>query len=1038
LCASFSDLLLRLSLLGVEKGKERPFVTEGLAAARAEMLDVAAQLAVRFVPARRLVPDLNDERLHRISGHLSAIEPLRNGYESANRGYVGVLPSGRGGEMDFRILGPLEVVDDGRTVALGGAKQRALLAVLLLHANQVVSRDRLVDDLWGERAPETVSTSLHGYVSQLRKALEPRGGEKQYQVLVTRAPGYLLRVDPERFDLRRFEQLLREGKSELAEGDAHSASSKLAEALALWRGPPLAELGSAPFASVEGLRLQELRLSALEERIEAELALGCHAEIVGELETLVAEHPLRERLRGQLMLALYRSGRQAEALETYRRSRQRLVEELGIEPSRSLQDLERAILTHDDALDGSGRIEHVEGADEYLIGSRKHPPLRSLPSVHLPLPYTPFLGRDLELEQLARMLLRNDLRLLTLTGPGGTGKTRLALQAAMESAGRYTDGVWWVRLAPLRDAALVTSAVAQALGVKERRGHRLEDDVAAQLTESATLLVLDNAEHLLPDAAGVVAGLVSRTSATWLVTSRERLHVHAEQVFPVPTLSDRDGIELFLSRARALDPGFEPTGSVAELCERLENLPLALELAAAHTGLFPPEQLLERFSQRLDLFMGPRDADPRQQTLRATIDWSYELLTPVEQRLFRSLSCFAGGCTYEAAEEVCGADPSGLQSLLDKSLLRRPDALRGPRYWMLETIREYAAGQLEDAGEAEDVRHRHAMWCCEFVERRLGVVGDHRLGLDIKEDLEAVRDERDNIQAALDWAWKTGEDELALRLGSACIRLWGEPALFRDARAWLSAAETKLPAASPPVQLQALKVAGLVAFFVDADSAEADRYWSQALDLAEQLGERAEVAWIESRRAGVVWERGDLERALALREAALAAARGTGRPVTEADELHMIGEVLRDLGRFEQAADSLLRAREIAREIGYDWLLAANAHSLGDLELDRADLAAALRWYHESLDTGVRREKWIIQLLCVAGIAAALSDLARDTDAATLWGAACSVEEEQSFQIPRPERRRYESRLRRLENTDAWRAGRKLSLDGAVTLISSL
>jgi predicted ATPase/DNA-binding SARP family transcriptional activator len=940
--------------------------------------------------------------------------------------------------LDFRILGPLEVVDDGRTVALGGSKQRAVLAVLLLRANQVVSRDRLVDDLWGERAPETASTSLHGYVSQLRKALEPRRGEKEYQVLITRAPGYLLRVDPERFDLRRFEQLLREAKSELAEGDAHSASSKLAEALALWRGPPLAELGSAPFASVEGLRLQELRLSALEERIEAELALGCHAEIVGDLETLVAEHPLRERLRGQLMLALYRSGRQAEALETYRRSRQTLVEELGIEPSRRLQDLERAILTHDDALDGSGRIEHVEGTDEDLLGGGKHPPERALQNVRLPAPATPFLGRDLELQQIARILRRKDLRLLTLAGPGGTGKTRLALQAAMESADLYPDGVWWVPLAPLRDAGLLTSAVAQALSIKQRPGHRLEDDVAAQLTDKATLLVLDNAEHLLPDAADVVADLVSRTSATWLVTSRERLQIHAEQVFPVPTLSDGDGVELFLSRARALDPSFESTGSVAELCGRLDNLPLALELAAAHTGLFPPKQLLERFSQRLDLFKGPRDADPRQQTLRATIEWSYELLTPVEQRLFRSLSCFAGGCTYEAAEEVCGADPNGLQSLLDQSLLRRPDSPPAPRYWMLETIREYAADRLEDAGEAEDVRHRHATWCCELVERRLGLVGDRGMDWMPTEDLEAVRDEGDNLQAALGWAWGTGEDELALRLGSACIRFWGERALFRDAKAWLEAAETKLPAASAPVQLQALKVAGLIAFFVDADSAEADRYWTRALALAEQLGKPSEVAWVKSQRARVVWIRGDLEQALVLREAALAAARATGRPFAEGDELHMIGEVLRDLGRFEEAADSLLRAREIAREIGYDWLLAANAHSLGDLELDRADPATALRWYHESLDTGVRREQWIIQLLCIAGIAAAFSDLARDEDAATLWGAACAAEEHLGFQIPPPERRRFESRLRSLENTDAWRAGRKLSLDRAVTLISSL
>jgi predicted ATPase/class 3 adenylate cyclase len=673
----------------------------------------------------------------------------------------------------------------------------------------------------------------------------------------------------------------------------------------------------------------------------------------------------------------------------------------------------------------------------HQLGDGNFPQLKTLYRTNLPVPATAFLGREAELARVVEFLTAHGQRLLTLTGPGGTGKTRLALQAAAASADHFPDGVWWVPLAPLRDAALLTSAVAEALSIKERPDHHLEDDVAAELSAKAALLVLDNAEHLLPDAADVVADLVSSTSATWLVTSRERLQVHAEQVFPVPTLSDSDGVELFVSRARALDPSFESTGSVAELCGRLDNLPLALELAAARTGLFSPRQLLERLSRRLDLLKGPRDADPRQQTLRATIEWSYELLTSVEQRLFRSLSCFAGGCTYEAAEEVCGADPECLQSLLDKNLLRRRDSRPGPRYWMLETIREYAADRLEDAGEAEAVRHRHATWCCALVERRMGLVDDHRRGLDVEEDFERVRDERDNIQAALGLAWRTGEDELALRLGSACIRFWGERALFRDAKAWLEAAETKLPAASAPVQLQALKVAGLIAFYVDADSAEADRYWTQALALAEQLGEPAEAAWVESQRARVVWKRGDLEQALVLREAALAAAKATGRQVAVADELHMIGEVLRDLGRFDEATDALLRAREIAREIGYDWLLAANAHSLGDLDLDRADPAAALRWYHESLDTGIRREHPIIQLLCIAGIAAAFSDLARDRDAATLWGAACAAEEAHHFPIPPPERRRYESRLRSLEGTDEWRAGRKLSIDGAVTLISA-
>jgi predicted ATPase/DNA-binding SARP family transcriptional activator len=828
--------------------------------------------------------------------------------------------------MKFRILGPLEVVDGDTAITFDAPKLRTLLAVLLLHANEIVSSQRLIDELWGEDPPRTAPKVVQTYVSQLRKAVG-RGA------IVTRPPGYMLLIEDGALDAECFRRLTAEGRDLAAIGHQEQASKRFRSALGRWRGSPLADVAFESFARNEVERLEEERLGTLIERIDCELALGQHQELVAELEMLVREYPLRERLRAQLMLALYRSGSQADALEAYQQARRTLADQLGLEPSSELRELHASILRQDASL--SDLAPRPEASAE------------------LPAEPTPFLGRARELAEIAALLQRADSRLLTLTGPGGTGKTRLALQAAAGSADRFPDGVWWVPLSALRDPALLTSAIAQALNIKERPDHHLEDDVVAQLTAKATLLVLDNAEHLLPDAADVVADLVSSTSATWLVTSRERLEVHAEQVFPVPTLTDRDGVDLFVSRARALDPSFELTGSVAELCGRVDNLPLALELAAASTSLFSPQQLLERLSQRLDLLKGPRDADPRQQTLRATIEWSYELLTSVEQRLFRSLSCFAGGCTYEAAEEVCGADPECLQSLLGKSLLGRLNSGPSPRYRMLETIREYAADRLEHVGEAEAVRHRHANWCCELVERRLGHVGDQGWDLTSPEDFEGLYEERDNIQAALGWAWSTGEDELALRLGSACIRFWFERGLFHDAKAWFEAAKTKLPGASAPVQLQSLKVAGLIAFFVDADAAEADRHWARALALAEQLGDPAELAWVESRRAGVVSKSGDLEQALVLREAALAAVRAAGRPFAEADELHMIGEVLRDLGRLEEAADALLRAREIARKIGYDWLLAANAHSLGDLDLDRADrrrrcVGTTSRWTPES------------------------------------------------------------------------------------------
>jgi len=419
------------------------------------------------------------------------------------------------------------------------------------------------------------------------------------------------------------------------------------------------------------------------------------------------------------------------------------------------------------------------GAPErvYQLGEGDFPPLRTLHRTNLPVPMTPFLGRDRELAEVTTLLGREDVRLLTLTGSGGTGKTRLALQAAAAAAEAFPDGIAWVALAPLRDPALIPPTVLRAFELTESPGRGAIETLQASLEGSRSLLLLDNAEHLLPGLVGELSRLRSIQGPTFVITSRERLQLQGEQVYAVPTLVPSDGVALFLARARTLDSNFNSDGAVAELCERLEQLPLALELAAARTALFSVEQLLERLTQRLDLLKGTRDADPRQQTLRATITWSYDLLDESEQRLFAWLSLFSGGCTYEAAEAVCEADPDALQSLLDKSLLRRRTGRAGEqRFWMLETIREFAAERLQESGDTHESIAKHARYFLAFAEREEGFAR----GVKESESSRRLEADLDNLRVAHETAVSSGDADVALRLAGALHPFWYHSSRFAE------------------------------------------------------------------------------------------------------------------------------------------------------------------------------------------------------------------------------------------------------------------
>ncbi len=785
----------------------------------------------------------------------------------------------------------------------------------------------------------------------------------------------------------------------------------------MWRGSPLAEFTYEAFARNEIGRLEELRLAALELRLEADLALGRHSEVVGELEGLVRGHPLRESFARLLILALYRAGRQADALAVMHDTRARLRDELGLDPSQALQQLEKQILLQDPSLElpavAAPPTAHVSGA-------------RS----NLPVPATPFLGRELELRDVVELLQRDDIRLLTLTGPGGTGKTRLALHACAGAAERFPDGLVWVALAPLRDPALVVAAVAQALELKEEPDRALADTVVDSLSGKRQLVLLDNAEHLLPEAAAEIARLLQAPTVTLLVTSRERLQLQGEQVWAVPPLVPDDGVALFAARAGAL--GGEPLASplVRSLCERLDNLPLAIELAAARTTLFTPEQLLERLGQRLDLLKAGRGSDPRQQTLRATIDWSHDLLDEGERRLFRRLAVFVGGCTYEAAEAVCEADPDSLQSLLDKSLLRRREAGLGPRYWMLETIHEYAEEQLEAAGEAGELRGRHAGYFLELAEQ----AEPEMWGLQQRIWFDRLGSEHDNLRAALTATLAASEADTATRLAAALEPFWETRGHVQEGWRWLTqvlAAETGVAKVS---RAKALFAAGRLAqltsrhqeekpileeavtLFAEAgdqrghifslshlgialhrlgEPEEARRRHEEAVSRAQALDDRWLLAMALNNLSCTLMEHGDYAAARPLAEESLALRRALGEKRGIALSLGTLAELALAAGDGESALPLLEESLAIVRELGHVEYEAWVTMELGlaglyasDREQARLMLEQGLRLCLE-LDRGHTEA----EADCLSGLAA-LAGLEGDVDrAARLFGAAEAVRE---------------------------------------------
>lgn len=810
--------------------------------------------------------------------------------------------------MQFGVLGPLLVQDTRGPVTLASAKQRALLAILLLETPHVVPVDRLVDELWGDDPPPTAAKALQVHVSQLRRAL---GSD---QPIVTLPRGYALHIDRAALDLHRFDSLLAKARRLRTDGDLEGALAALQVALGLWRGPPLADVKLFGPAAHEAIRLEGLCAIAQEERMELELARGAGAELIPELESLIAGDPYREHMYGLLMLALYRAGRQADALETFRRARERLTEDLGLEPGPELTRLQSAILAQDPALDApvTAPAPVVVPIDSVGPGAPSSPVHRAA----VPHPAASILGRDRELEAALGLIEQPEVRLLTLTGPGGIGKTRLALEvaAALENRSGF------VELAAISEPHLVIPAVAASMAAPAS-----PEGIARALGDEPTVLFLDNFEQLLSAAPSIAGLLESVPLLKLVVTSRAALRIAGEHELTVPPLEQESAVELFIRRVREQDPGFSPDAEdrerIGAICARVDHLPLAIELAAARSRVLTPAEILERVGHRLELLTdGRRDAPDRHRTLRATIAWSYDLLQPDEQRLFAQLAVFPSGCTFEACEAVAGPPAlDALSALVTHSLVIRD----GSRFHMLETVREYAVDRLAASGEADAVRHRHALWCLDLAQAAEPELdGPQQASWFSRLDLE-----RENLRSATAWAAANDQPEIVLGLGAALWRFWlgrgGGADLQDDLAAALATGR-----GGKELRAKALNAAGVLAGESN-DFIAAETLFGEALALAQKLPDRRQMARSLMNLGVIALFSEDYLTALERYERAGAIWQELGEVRGQSAMCQNMAIVHEALGQLDQATPLLEQSVELARRAADGMHVAQTVVELG-------------------------------------------------------------------------------------------------------------
>ena len=836
--------------------------------------------------------------------------------------------------LQLRVLGGVELLRDGEPVAIGGPKPRLLLAMLLASRGGVVSADRLCEELWGEGQPADPGAVLQSHLSRLRRILRPEAE------IVARPPGYALEVDADRVDAGRFEQLCARARDA---SDPQTAVATYEAALACFRGAPFEEFADRDWARTEAVRLNELSVKVREDHHDGLLALGGHAALVPDLEAMVAEHPLRERVWQQLVLALYRSGRTADALRRVTALRKLLRDELGLGLSPGMRELETRVLADDPTL--------LLPSAETRPASRRPPPTGA----------TRLVGRDAELDRLVGHLRAH--RLVTLTGPGGVGKTRLALRLAADLWDDLAGEVFVVELASLGDPVSTVAAVATAVDVQPRQYLSMEETLFEYLRDRTALLVLDNCEHLRAAVGSFVDRLLGGCpSLTVLVTSREVLGLPGEHVWRVEplavadadadpaTVSEAPAVRLFVERAVASRPGFEldaaNAAAVAAIVRRVDGLPLAIELAAARLRVMSPAALAERLDHQLELLDGAQTSvAARHRSLADLVSWSHELLDEEEQRLFARLCTFAGGFGLDAVEVVCGDDDVTpvqasvlLANLVDKSMVQLVDADQ-PSYRLLETLQEFGRGQLSETDRAR-VSERHARWYLSVAERAAAALA----GPEEAEAMALLDRDFDNLRAAHIWAVDHGDIDLSLRLVAA-LREYA----FRRMRAEILGWADEAIAAGVGTHPRAAVVLAVAAYgrFVRGDLDGAINLGGRAMATADVTG--SDCSGLAERALANAWFfRGDVVQATEWLDRMIASAR-EGSPARLAHALYMRSVAFTSVGDSVRGAQLAGEARAAARRSGSPTSLAQASYALG-LSLESTDPVEAAAHLQHAAD----------------------------------------------------------------------------------------